>query len=317
SPQPDLILLDVMMPDLDGYEVCQQLKDSVNTKKIPVIFVTALREYENEAKGFEVGGVDYITKPISPPVVRARVETHLALYDQNRVLEKKVQERTQEVLHTQDVTIYSLAVLAETRDKGTGAHIIRTQNYVKTMAEHLLSTGHYRDILDTTLVNVLFKSAALHDIGKVGIADSILLKPDKLTNDEFEEMKRHTIYGSEAIKKSQEALGKQTSTTFLTIAREIALSHHEKWDGSGYPYGLSGTDIPLSGRIMAIADVYDALITQRVYKPAFTHDEAAAIIMGGRGDHFDPDLVDAFATIQSTFMAIALQYADEAPEGGA
>lgn len=311
SPTPDLILLDIMMPGLDGYEVCKRLKKSVLTAKIPVIFVTAMGENENEAKGFEVGGVDYITKPISPIIVRARVQTHLALYDQNRELEKKAVERTREIVHTQEVTIYGMAVLAETRDNETGKHIMRTQHYVKALAEHLVEGGKYRDYLDASRINLLYKSAPLHDIGKVGIADSILLKPGKLTDEEFTEMKKHTTYGRDAIVKSEQALGGKSTTTFLTLAREIAYSHHEKWDGAGYPEGLCGDDIPLSGRLMAVADVYDALISKRVYKDAFSHEKAVSIISEGRGTHFDPDLVDAFVNIQEVFSEIALKYADD------
>lgn len=314
-PVPDLILLDIMMPGMDGYEVCQRLKESVLTKRIPVVFVTAMGEIEDEAKGFEVGGVDYITKPISPLIVRARVQTHLALYDQNRELEKKVVERTREVAHTQEVTIYGMAVLAETRDNETGAHIMRTQQYVKAMAEKLMETSKHRDYLDSSRINLLFKSAPLHDIGKVGISDSILLKPGKLTEEEFEEMKKHTVYGRDAIIKSELALGKKNTTSFLTLAREIAYTHHEKWNGTGYPEGLSGDVIPLAGRLMAIADVYDALISKRVYKPAFPHEKAVAIITDGRGEHFDPELVDAFLAIQETFRAISLKYIDSDEEG--
>ena len=310
EPLPDLILLDIMMPGLDGYEVCRLLKESVLTKKIPVIFVTAKGENEDEAKGFEVGGVDYITKPISPLIVRARVKTHLALYDQNRELEQKVIERTREVVHTQDVTIYGMAVLAETRDNETGKHIMRTQYYVKAMAEYLAKIGKHRELLDTSYIDLLFKSAPLHDIGKVGIADSILLKPGKLTEEEFEEMKKHTTIGRDAIVKSEIALGRQDTTSFLTLASEIAYSHHEKWNGTGYPEGLSGDDIPLSGRLMAIADVYDALISKRVYKAAFPHEKAVAIIAEGKGKHFDPDIVDVFVEIQNTFMEIAINHTD-------
>ena len=310
TPCPDLILLDIMMPGIDGYEVCERLKASALTRKIPVIFVTAMGETEDEAKGFQVGGVDYITKPISPVVVRARVETHLALYDQNRELEKKVEKRTREIMYTQDVTIYGMAVLAETRDNETGKHIMRTQHYVKTLAEYLMNKEKYRDYLSVSKVNLLFKSAPLHDIGKVGIADNILLKPGKLTKEEFDEMKNHTTYGRDAIIKSEQALGESSSTTFLTLAREIAYSHHEKWDGSGYPEGLSGEDIPISGRLMAVADVYDALISARVYKPAFPHEKAVAIILDGKGTHFDPAFVDAFIEVQDTFKEIAAKYTD-------
>lgn len=310
EPLPDLILLDIMMPGIDGYEVCSILKESVISNKIPIIFVTAKGENEDEAKGFEVGGVDYITKPISPLIVRARVKTHLALYDQNRVLEQKVIERTRELVHTQDVTIYGMAVLAETRDNETGQHIMRTQYYVKAMAEVLAKTPRYRDVLDSYQIDLMFKSAPLHDIGKVGIADSILLKPGKLTTEEFEEMKKHTTYGRDAIVKSEIALGSKDTTSFLTLASEIAYSHHEKWDGSGYPLGLSEEAIPLSGRLMAIADVYDALISKRVYKEAFSHEKSVAIIIDGKGSHFDPHLIDVFLEIQETFREIARVHTD-------
>ncbi|MBL4901551.1 MAG: two-component system response regulator [Desulfocapsa sp.] len=311
SPCPDLILLDIVMHGLDGFEVCERLKNNAVTRKIPVIFVTAKGENENEARGFEVGGVDYITKPINPVLVRARVQTHLALYDQNRVLEERVRERTLEILHIQDVTIYSMAVLAETRDNETGKHIMRTQHYVRVLAEQLIKAGKYRDYLDAARINLLFKSAPLHDIGKVGIADSILLKPGKLTEEEFAVMKKHTSYGRDAIVKAEQEIGVGSSTTFLTMAREIAYTHHEKWNGQGYPEGICGDAIPLSGRLMAVADVYDALISKRVYKEAFSHEKAVAIIIDGRGEHFDPELVDAFIEEQEVFREIALKYSDE------
>lgn len=310
APFPDLILLDIMMPGLDGYEVCRRLKDSVISREIPIIFVTAKGEIEDEAMGFKVGGVDYITKPISPAIVRARVRTHLALYDQNRELAQKVDERTQEVAHTQDVTIHSMAVLAETRDNETGGHIMRTQHYVKALAEHLMTHKKFRNYLDSSRINLFFKSAPLHDIGKVGIADSILLKPGKLTDDEFNEMKKHTTYGRDAIVKSELALGSKNTTSFLRLAREIAYTHHEKWNGRGYPEGLSGDEIPLGGRLMALADVYDALISKRVYKPAFSHKEAVSVITEERGEHFDPDLVDGFLQIEERFKQIARKFAD-------
>lgn len=314
APSPDLILLDIMMPGIDGYEVCRRLKDSVITMKIPIIFVTAKGEIEDEAMGFQVGGVDYIMKPISPSIVRARVRTHLALYDQNRELALKVEERTREVAHTQDVTIHSMAVLAETRDNETGGHIMRTQYYVKSLAEQIMNLDKYRNYLDKPRINLFFKSAPLHDIGKVGIADSILLKPGKLTDEEFDEMKNHTNYGRDAIVKSEAALGGKDTTSFLRLAREIAYTHHEKWNGRGYPEGLSGEDIPLSGRLMAIADVYDALISKRVYKAAFTHEKAVLIITEERGEHFDPELVDSFLEIQERFREIAREFADNEVE---
>ena len=311
---PDIILLDIMMPDMDGYEVCRRLKANADTEKIPVIFVTARGEISDEARGFQVGAVDYITKPISPPIVRARIQTHLALYDQNRALEEKVHERTQELAHTQDITIHSLAVLAETRDNETGGHIMRTQRYVRALAEALVDIPAYRMSLDSESITLMFKSAPLHDIGKVGVQDSILLKPGKLTNEEFAEMKNHAVYGHTAIIRAEEAFGDRNGTSFLRFAREITHTHHEKWDGSGYPQSLSGDDIPLSGRLMAVADVYDALISRRVYKPPFPHAKAVAIILEGKGAHFDPAIVDTFETFSETFRKIALQFAENDEE---
>ena len=301
---PDLILLDIMMPVMDGYDVCRRLKSSRLTQAIPVIFISALDEVMDETKGFEVGAVDYIAKPISPPIVRARVRTHLALYDQNRILEERVRERTRELVLTQDVTIFSLASLVELRDHETGVHILRTQRYIRLLAESLISNPRFCEVLNQETVETLFKSSPLHDIGKVAVPDYILHKPGKLTPDEFEQMKKHTVYGRDAILQAERALG-DINSSFLHTAREIAYSHHEKWDGSGYPEGVAGDEIPVSGRLMAVADVYDALTTRRVYKEAFSHEKAVEIIRGERGRHFDPDIVDAFLTFQDQFAVIA------------
>lgn len=220
-----------------------------------------------------------------------------------------IRERTAEIQRTQDVTILSLASLAETRDNETGAHILRTQRYVQALAEQLKGHDRFRDWLDDETIELLFKSAPLHDIGKVGIPDAILLKPGKLTEEEFSIMKTHAALGGEAIAVAERELG---GTSFLRYAREIAETHHEKWDGSGYPKGLQGDAIPLSGRLMAVADVYDALISKRVYKPAFSHEQAKEIILEGQGGHFDPDVVDAFTAIESEFLEIAASHSDEA-----
>jgi cyclic di-GMP phosphodiesterase len=314
---PDLILLDIMMPEMDGYEVCRRLKSDDQTKGIPVIFVTAKGEVEDETRGFELGAVDYITKPISPPVVLARVRTHLelksareALEQQNAILEQKVRERTKELTLTQQVTIHSLASLAETRDNETGGHIMRTQHYVRLLAENLVTHPRFLRFLDDDTIEQLFKSAPLHDIGKVGVPDSILLKQGKLCDEEFEEMKKHTVYGRDAIVRAEEAFNDEADSSFLRLAREIAYAHQEKWDGSGYPLGLSGDDIPIAGRIMAVADVYDALISKRVYKPPFSHEEAVEIMRNGRGVHFDPDILDAFLELGDEFRRVALEFAD-------
>ena len=311
---PNLILLDIMMPGMDGYEVCRRLKSRADTCKIPVIFVTTKDDVIDEFKGFEAGCVDYITKPVSPPLVKARVKTHLALYDQNRVLEEKVRQRTHELVHTQDVTILGLAVLAEYRDNETGGHIMRTQHYVRILAEHLSMQPGFKEFLGDDMIELLFKSTPLHDIGKVGVPDGILLKNGPLTEEEFEVIKQHPIYGGDALSKAEQASGKSTSTTFLQVGKEVAYTHHEKWDGSGYPYGLKGNLIPLSGRLMALADIYDALISKRVYKPPFSHEKAVKIITAGDGrvmpDHFDPDILRVFGNHHDEFRKIALEYAD-------
>ncbi|MBF0529655.1 MAG: two-component system response regulator [Deltaproteobacteria bacterium] len=312
---PDLILLDIMMPDMDGYEVCQHLKSDPRYRHIPIIFVTAMTEVEDETKGLALGAIDYLTKPISPPIVKARVKNHLELKlakeeleQQNEILEIKVLARTHELALTQDVTIFTLASLAETRDPETGGHIRRTQNYVQALAEHLKNHPKHGEYLNTEVIDLLYKSAPLHDVGKVGVRDSILLKPGKLTDEEFAEMKKHTVYGRDALASAEVYLG---PNSFLTYAKEIAYTHQEKWDGSGYPQGLKGEEIPLSGRLMAVADVYDALISKRVYKPPFPHAEAVAIMVEGRGTHFDPDILDAFLAIEEQFKQIALKFADQ------
>jgi putative two-component system response regulator len=312
---PDLILLDIMMPGMDGYEVCQRLKCDPRTANIPVIFLTAKTEMEDEKNGLELGAVDYITKPISPPIVMARVKNHLALKvmedflrDKNEFLELEVDKRTREVMAIQDVTILVMASLAETRDADTGNHIRRTQFYVKALAEKLSSHPRFAWFLTEANINMLFKSAPLHDIGKVGIPDRILLKPGRFEPHEFEIMKTHTTLGRDAIAHAEAALG--TNVDFLTFAKTIALSHQEKWDGSGYPQGLAGDDIPIPARLMAVADVYDALISRRVYKEGMPHEKAVQIMIEGRGKHFDADMLDAFIEIQEEFRAIARRFVD-------
>ena len=305
--QPDLILLDIIMPGMDGYEVCRKLKQDTATHEIPIIFLTALTHEQDEAKGLDLGAVDYITKPFSSRLVKARVRNQLELKLHRDHLEKLIQARTHELELTQEVTIESLGTLAEYRDPETGGHIKRTQNYVKLLAEHLKNHPNYRDYLDSTTIAFLYKSAPLHDIGKVGVSDNILLKPGKLTDEEFTEIKKHSIYGRDAIAVSEKRLG---TKSFLQYARIMAESHHEKWDGTGYPHGQKAEEIPIPGRLMAIADVYDALISKRVYKPPFTHDKAVAIITEGKGKHFDPNMVDAFLELEDHFRQIALEYAD-------
>lgn len=315
DPLPDLILLDVMMPGLSGHEVAAQLKGDPRTRDIPIIFLTAMAGTEDEIHGLELGAVDYITKPIRPALVLARVDTQLKLKaaqdflrDHNQYLEQEVQRRTREVIAIQDVAIQAMASLAETRDNETGNHIRRTQHYVKVLAEYLRDHPRFRDFLSADTIHLLFKSAPLHDIGKIGIPDHILLKPGRYTEAEFEVMKTHTTLGRDAIQHAEDQLGIRAE--FLSLAKEIAYSHQEKWDGSGYPQGLVGDAIPISARLMAVADVYDALISRRVYKPGMPHAQAVEIIRQGRGSHFDPDICDAFLACVEQFQAIAEHFVD-------
>jgi putative two-component system response regulator len=315
DPLPDLILLDILMQGMDGYQVCEQLKSNPVTRHIPVIFLTSKREMWEEQKGLALGAVDYITKPISPPILQARVRNHLALKgtadilrNHNEVLEQEVAKRTREMVATQDVTVLALASLAETRDSETGNHIRRTQSYVKALALKLKDHPRFSQHLTDANIDLLFKCAPLHDIGKVGIPDRILLKPGRLDAQEFEIMKTHATLGRNAIEHAEQMLG--VHVEFLSIAKSIAHGHHEKWDGSGYPQGLTGDDIPVAARLMAVADVYDALISRRVYKDAMPHEAAVQILVAGRGRHFDPDIVDAFLAVQGDFLDIAARYAD-------
>ncbi len=312
---PDLILLDIMMPGLSGYDVLRELKAKDSTRHIPVIFLTAMSAVADEKKGLEMGAVDYITKPVSPPIVLARVANHLQLKaaadfmrDKSLYLEEEVERRTRENLAIQDVTIFALASLAETRDLETGNHIRRTQHYVRILAGQLKHHPHFGYFLTDEAIDMLFKSAPLHDIGKVGIPDHILLKKSPLTHEEFEVMKRHTTLGRDAIQSAEDQLGMPVA--FLDMAKEIALYHQEKWDGSGYPTGAKGEEIPISARLMALADVYDALISKRNYKNDMTHEEAREIICSERGTHFDPDVVDAFLTTQDDFRKVAARFVD-------
>ncbi|WP_423709726.1 response regulator [Undibacterium sp. WLX3042] len=331
DPRPDLILLDVMMSGMNGYEVLRRLRAENDTKNIPVIFITAMATAENEEFCLELGAVDYITKPFNPSIVLARVHTQLELKrardrlaDENDWLEREVARRMRENLLIQDLSIRALACLAEARDNETGQHIVRTQIYVELLARKLAEHERFRDALAGSRLNMIVKAAPLHDLGKVGIPDAILLKPGRLTPEEFEIMKTHTTIGADAITKAMEQAlaGADDAMTevagsafaFLKVAREISLSHQEKWDGSGYPAGLTGDAIPVSARLMALADVLDALMTRRVYKPPMTLDEATKIIVDGRGKHFDPAVVDAFIACRERFAEIAARYADPLTE---
>jgi putative two-component system response regulator len=324
EPAPDIVLLDVMMPGMDGYEVCARLKADPKTREIPVIFVTALGEVGDETRGFSLGAVDYVTKPFSPPIVEARVKAHLEnkhardfIADRNRVLEAMVLERTRELVATQDATILSMANLAETRDKETGYHLRRTQGYVRALAVELRHHPRFEGELDDHAIELLFKSAPLHDIGKIGVPDHILRKPGRLSDDEYRDMKLHTLYGYDAIVATEAVLvaagASAAAISFLRFARQVARSHHEKWDGSGYPDGLRGEGIPLAARLMSVADVYDALTSRRVYKPGVSHEQTIVEIVSGRGTYFDPDVVEAFRARGDEFREIARSYAERLP----
>ena len=319
----DLILLDVIMPGIDGHEVCRRLKANPQTNDIPVIFLTSLESAADEEYGLSLGAEDFIHKPISPPVVLARVRNHLLLANNkrqlkrhNEELEHLVAERTKEVAYrdqqliaAQASTITAFCSLAEARDNETGNHIRRTQNYVRVLAEALRFHPRFRECLDAETIQLLFKSAPMHDVGKVAIPDSILLKPGKLSPEEWEVMKQHCAAGHNAIASAARELGGNDGT-FLGYAAEIAYYHHERWNGKGYPFGLAGDAIPFSARLMAVADVYDALANARVYKPAFPHDECLRMMRAERGEHFDPDVLDAFLSISGEFEAIASKYRD-------
>jgi putative two-component system response regulator len=317
--RPDLILLDVMMPGMDGYEVCRRLKANPDTADIPVLFLSGRTAAEDERIGLEIGAEDYLAKPVNPAVMLARVRAHLRLKaaadylrDQNSFLEREVARRVRELSAVQDITIYAMATLAETRDNETGNHIRRTQNYVITLATKLAENPKYAAQLPRQDIELLYKSAPLHDIGKIGIPDRILLKPGRLTPEEFEIMKTHAAIGKDSIKAAEQLVGMPDS--FLRFAKEIAGCHHEKWDGSGYPEGLAGEAIPLSARLMALADVYDALISKRVYKEAFSHEVARNIIVQGSGTHFDPAVIEAFIALEQDFIDIAKRFSDNDSE---
>lgn len=305
---PQLILMDVMMPGMSGFETVGKLKKIRGIADIPIIFLTARAESQDIAHGLELGAVDYIVKPFNGAELRSRVRNHLELYSYRSHLEELVEVRTHETELLKDVIIEAMGEMAEYRDPETGRHIYRTKNYVKLLAEDLVEAGLFVEQLDYAYIELLQKSAPLHDIGKVAIRDSILLKPGKLTPEEFDEMKAHTLFGEEVIANLEQMAGYTTS--FLSCAKDIAGSHHEKYDGSGYPRGLSGDNIPLAGRIMAVADVYDALISKRVYKDAISHEDALKIMQSGKGSHFDPRMIDSLLRVEHKFFEVAQEHRD-------
>ncbi len=299
---PDLILLDIIMPGMDGYEVCERLKKDDTTKNIPVIFLTAMTEEQDEAKGLALGAVDYITKPFSPELVKSRVRNQLELKRHRDHLEELVRERTAQLIKAFETiknasldTILRLSRAAEYKDEDTGAHILRMSNYSAAIAGRM---G-----LDENVVDSILYAAPMHDIGKIGTPDHILLKPGKLDPDEWEIMKQHAVNGARILEGSDAG--------FIKLGEVIALTHHEKWDGTGYPQGLGGEKIPIAGRIVAIADVFDALTSERPYKKPFSLEKSYNIIRAGRGSHFDPDVLDAFFEAEDEILKIKERYKNE------
>nr|HIL76584.1 two-component system response regulator [Rhodospirillales bacterium] len=313
QPPPDLMLLDIMMAGMNGYTVLKELKKNPVTQDIPVIFITAMQSQEDETKGFQLGAVDYISKPINPVVMQARVKTQLVLKrtqdflrDKNVFLEAEISLHVKENEVIQNVCIRALAHLAETRDPETGEHILRTQAYVHVLAKQLQNNPRFKATLTENYIELLTKSAPLHDIGKVGIPDHILLKPGKLNAEEWRIMKTHAEIGAHSLELAEKDMAQKIE--FLTLAKQIAHYHHERWDGGGYPDGLAGDDIPLAARFMALADVFDALISKRVYKPAMSYEYARDYIIAERNQHFDPDITDVFSKNFNEFVLIARKF---------
>lgn len=309
---PDIILLDLAMPGMDGFEVCQHLKQSPDTRHIPIIIITGLTDREANIHAIEAGADDFLIKPFDRVLLEARIKNSLKtkilqdqLLEYQHELEERVQQRTQQVERTQQVAVFSLAKLAESRDTDTGDHLDRIREYTRELCLEVSSLPEYTHFVDAAFIRQIYQSSPLHDIGKVGIPDQILLKPGKLTPDEFDLMKTHTLIGGDTLRAADLEAGQDS---FLAMGRDIAYYHHEKWDGSGYPYGLTGDGIPLAARIVALADVYDALATRRPYKEPMDHATSKAIILEGRGKHFDPMVVDAFLTREERFCEIRGQF---------
>ncbi|MDR0346972.1 MAG: response regulator [Coriobacteriales bacterium] len=305
---PDLILLDIEMPGMDGYETLRRLKKCSELPPIPVIFLTAKADEGSEIEGFELGAVDYVTKPFSAPLLMRRIKNQILIAEQgrrlrhyNENLQEEVRRKTERVFLLQNAMLVTVSEMIESRDSATGGHIERTQNFMRLLIEDLLANGVYTNVIATWDLELMLLSAPLHDTGKIAISDTILNKPGKLTPEEFEIMKKHVDYGLLALERIER---NTCETSFLEYAKTIAGTHHEKWDGSGYPRGLRGMEIPLEGRLMAVADVYDALISVRPYKKAFSFEEAKSIILQGKGLHFDPALVDSFIRVEDKFAEV-------------
>jgi putative two-component system response regulator len=323
GPVPDMVITDIVMPEMDGLALCAAIKGDPATMNIPVLVISSLDSDSDEAAVLALGANDFIQKPFSPPIVLARVRSHLALAAANSQLRTRNDElaslvakrtaeiirRGEEIMVVQEATITALCALAEVRDDDTGNHIVRTQHYVHVLAMALKDHPAFVDSLNEESIRMIVKSAPLHDIGKVAIPDSVLLKPGKLNDEEWAIMKQHCEFGRAALAKAIRGLS-CAKNAYLTYGMEIAYGHHERWDGKGYPQGLAGAAIPVSARLMALADVYDALTSRRVYKKPMSHEEAIAIICQGRGGHFDPEVVDAFVKEADVFLEISQDFCD-------
>ncbi|MCL2069352.1 MAG: response regulator [Oscillospiraceae bacterium] len=301
--KPDLILLDIEMPEMNGFQALKLLKSNASQRDIPVIFLTGMNNAAVEVRGFKDGVIDFITKPFSPPVLLNRIQTHLNIDEKIRERTRSLEQRTQQLTNIKNGIVLVLADMVERRDTTTGGHVERTTSYVEQLVKKMIALGIYPDELSAMDLESLFSSARLHDVGKITVPDHILNKPGKLTDEEFEIIKTHTTEGERTIDQIVSKTG--ATEGFLINAKLFAGYHHERWDGKGYPYGLEGAAIPLQGRIMAIADVYDALISERPYKKAFTHEDAVRIIMDGAGTQFDPRIAEAFYAAGDQFKEIA------------
>lgn len=321
--RPDIILLDVALPVLSGFDVCRRLKERADARQIPVVFLTSSHDPDDGMRGLALGAVDCIRLPVAPSVLLERIAIHVRLNaaadqlrSENDYLAQEVTRTAAEVLTGQDLTLLALTSLAETRDNGTGSHARRTRKYVGALTDYLKSHPRFAAELDESSRTRIVQSAPLHDIGKIGVPDRILLKPGRLTQDELAVMRTHPTLGRDAIQRAEDQIG--MNMPFLRFAKEMAYSHHERWTGEGYPEGKRGDDIPVSARLMAVADVYDALSSRRAYKAGMPHEEAVAFIAARRGIDFDPDVVDAFLALQEEFQTIALHFAeDDHDEDGA
>ncbi len=318
----DLVLLDIQMPVMDGYEVLGRMKQDNVTYTIPVIVISAQNEIDGVVRCIEMGAEDYVPKPFNPTILRARISATLEkkrlldneraqkemLSQYNAVLEERVNEQVEQITSAQLGAIFAMSKLAESKDPETGAHLERMREYCRLLSEVLRKDGRYEDVVDENFIGNIYAASPLHDIGKVGVPDSILLKPGKLDSGEWSLMQTHTTIGADTLRAVDKT---HPGNGFVRMGIEIAEGHHEKWDGSGYPYGLSGTAIPLPARILALGDVYDALTSKRCYKDAFSHEKSKGIIMEGDGSHFDPDIVGAFLKVESEFVRVRRYFEDK------